>query len=100
MGADNIDKKCEQTMPFGKWRLREGVDKTLRQSYQSTPSRKLHALKIVTLVSTVLVPILAPKHTMDILISVDAATTVRPKHTYLGSFCPIHLLFIHFAQTK
>ena len=84
-------------MPFGKWRLREGVNKTLRKSHQSTPS---HKLKIVTLVSTVLVPILAPKHTMDILISVDAATTVRPKHTYLGSFCPIHLLFIHFAQTK
>ena len=55
---------------------------------------------VVTLVSTVLVPILAPKHTMDILISVDAATTVRPKHTYLGSFRPIHLLFIHFDQTK
>ena len=48
-----------QTMPFGKWRLRESVNKTLRQSHQSTPSRKL---KIVTLVSTVLVPILAPKH--------------------------------------
>ena len=57
-------------MPFGKWRLREGADKTLRQSYQSTPSRKLHDLEIVTLVPAWFGPNFGPKtfYGLDILI--------------------------------
>ena len=57
-------------MPLGKWRLREGVDKTLRQSFQSTPSRKLHDLEIVTLVPAWFGPNFGPKtfYGLDILI--------------------------------
>ena len=95
-------------MPLGKWRLREGVDKTLRQSHQSKPSHKLKLriqLKLNTaLLSTVRVSVCScvtgvTSHISHIYKGINAMLIIRDPSTPIYSESKI-ILAIFLAKTR